>query len=56
MGEVTTSMFDVLGDGTRADGGMIKADEGSDVKRCSGRLALAKLETVLAGQFDAPYR
>ena len=56
MGEVTTSMFDVLGDAHAPMAEMIKATKDPMLNVGSGRLALAKLETVLAGQFDAPYR
>ncbi len=56
MGEVTTSMFDVLGDAHAPMAEMIKPTKDPMLNVGSGRLALAKLETVLAGQFDAPYR
>ena len=56
MGEVTTSMFDVLGDAHASMAEMIKPTKDPMLHVGSGRLALAKLETVLAGQFDAPYR
>jgi chromosome partitioning protein len=56
MGEVTTSMFDVLGDAHAPMAEMIKPTKDPMLHVGSGRLALAKLETVLAGQFDAPYR
>src|SRR5580692_6169659 len=56
MGAVTSSMFDVLGDAH-----MPMAEENKPTKDpmlfvAPARLALAKIETVLAGQFDAPYR
>src|SRR5882757_1875884 len=56
MGEVTASMFDVLGDAHLPMAEMIKSTKDPMLNVGSGRLALAKLETVLAGQFDAPYR
>jgi len=56
MGEVTTSMFDVLGDARAPMAEMIKPTKDPMLNVGSGRLALAKLETALAGQFDAPYR
>ncbi len=56
MGEVTVSMFDVLGDGHAPMVDAIKPSKDPNLFIGSGRLALAKLETVLAGQFDAPYR
>jgi chromosome partitioning protein len=56
LGEVTASMFDVLGDAKTPMAEAIKATKDPNLFVGSGRLALAKLETVLAGQFDAPYR
>src|SRR5208337_1003805 len=56
MGEVTASMFDVLGDGHTPLATIVKASKDPMLSIGPGRLALAKLETVLAGQFDAPYR
>ena len=56
MGEVTASMFDVLGDAHMAMAEVIKPTKDPMLNVGGGRLALAKLETVLAGQFDAPYR
>ena len=56
LGELQSSMFDVLGDSARADGEMIKPTSDPMLFVGSGRLALAKLEQVLAGQFDAPFR
>jgi len=56
MGEVTASMFDVLGDGHTPLATIVKASKDPMLSIGPGRLALAKLETVLAGQFDAPFR
>ncbi len=56
MGEVTVSMFDVLGDTHAPMVDAVKPTKDPNLYVGSGRLALAKLETVLAGQFDAPYR
>jgi chromosome partitioning protein len=56
MGEVTTSMFDVLGDTRTPMANAVKPTKDPNLFVGGGRLALAKLETVLAGQFDAPYR
>ena len=56
MGEVAVSMFDVLGDAHAPMLDAIKTTKDPNLSVGSGRLALAKLETVLAGQFDAPYR
>jgi chromosome partitioning protein len=56
MSEVTTSMFDVLGDARTPMANVVKPTKDPNLFVGGGRLALAKLETVLAGQFDAPYR
>jgi chromosome partitioning protein len=56
MGEVATSMFDVLGDARTPLTNVVKPTKDPNLFVGGGRLALAKLETVLAGQFDAPYR
>src|ERR1700690_3913652 len=57
MGEVKESMFDVLSNARTPLANIIKpATKDKMLSVGPGRLALAKLETVLAGQFDAPYR
>ncbi len=56
MGEITVSMFDVLSDAHAPMADAVKPTNDPNLFVGSGRLALAKLETVLAGQFDAPYR
>jgi chromosome partitioning protein len=56
MGEVTSSMFDVLSDAHTPMANVVKVSKDPMLSVGPGRLALAKLETVLAGQFDAPYR
>ena len=55
-GEVSTSMFEVLGDTHASIASVIKPTKDPNLFLGPGRLALAKLEQVLAGQFDAPYR
>ncbi|MGB2589814.1 MAG: ParA family protein [Candidatus Acidiferrum sp.] len=55
-GEIATSMFDVLNENRAAMSSVIKPTKDSMLFLGPGRLALAKLEQVLAGQFDAPYR
>ena len=55
-GEVPSSMFDVLSDSRTAMSMVIKPTKEAMLSIGPGRLALAKLEQVLAGQFDAPYR
>ena len=56
MGEVTMSLFDVLGDARAPLASVVKPSKDAMLSIGPGRLALAKLETALAGQFDAPYR
>jgi chromosome partitioning protein len=56
MGEVATSMFDVLNDSRVPMSAMVKPTKDPMLFLGPGRLALAKLEQMLAGQFDAPYR
>jgi len=55
-GEISTSMFEVLSDTRVPMASVIKPTKDSNLFLGPGRLALAKLEQVLAGQFDAPYR
>src|SRR5580698_3925699 len=55
-GEIATSMFDVLSDSRVTLASVVKTTKDSLLFLGPGRLALAKLEQVLAGQFDAPYR
>jgi chromosome partitioning protein len=56
MGEVKESMYEVLGDARTPMANVVKPSKDPLLKVGPGRLALAKLETVLSGQFDAPYR
>jgi chromosome partitioning protein len=49
-------MFDVLNDSRVPMAAMIKPTKDPMLFLGPGRLALAKLEQMLAGQFDAPYR
>jgi chromosome partitioning protein len=55
-GEIATSMFDVLSDARATMESVVKPTKDPLLFLGPGRLALAKLEQVLAGQFDAPYR
>ena len=55
-GEIATSMFDVLSEARATMVSVIKPTKDPRLFLGPGRLALAKLEQVLAGQFDAPYR
>lgn len=56
MGEVKESMFDVLSESRAAMANVVKKTKDPMLSVGPGRLALAKLETALSGQFDAPYR
>jgi chromosome partitioning protein len=55
-GEVGTSMFEVLNENRASMATVVKPTKDPLLFVGPGRLALAKLEQVLAGQFDAPYR
>jgi len=55
-GEVATSMFDVLSDPRAEMTSVVKATKDPMLFVGPGRLSLAKLEQVLAGQFDAPFK
>jgi chromosome partitioning protein len=55
-GEIAASMFDVLGDHHAEMATVIKPTKNPKLFLGPGRLALAKLEQILAGQFDAPYK
>ena len=55
-GEIPASMFDVLSENRAPMVNVIKPTKDANLFLGPGRLALAKLEQVLAGQFDAPYR
>ena len=55
-GEIPTSMFEVLSDSRVGMAAVTKTTKHPLLFLCPGRLSLAKLEQVLAGQFDAPFR
>jgi len=55
-GEISTTMFEVLSDNRVGMPAVIKPSKDPMLFLAPGRLALAKLEQVLAGQFDAPFR
>ncbi len=55
-GEIPASMFDVLSENRAPLVDIVKPTKDSNLFLGPGRLSLAKLEQVLAGQFDAPYR
>ena len=54
--EIPVSMFDVLSDSKADMAAVIKPTKDPMLFVGPGRLALAKLEQMLAGQFDAPYK
>src|ERR1700723_2228280 len=54
-GEIASSMFDVLSESRATMASVVKPTKDQMLFLGPGRLALAKLEQVLAGQFDAPY-
>jgi len=56
MGEIATSMFEVLSETHASMAAMVKPTKDPMLYLGPGRLSLAKLEQALAGQFDAPYR
>ena len=53
MGDVKESMFDVLSDAHTPMANVIRVSKDPLLSVGPGRLSLAKLETVLSGQFDA---
>jgi chromosome partitioning protein len=55
-GEIAASMFDVLSDHRAELATVIKPTKDPRLFLGPGRLALAKLEQILAGQFDAPFK
>jgi chromosome partitioning protein len=54
--DIQESMFDVLGDHHATMSSVIKVSKDPMLSVAPARLALAKLEQQLAGQFDAPYK
>jgi chromosome partitioning protein len=55
-GEISSSMFEVLSDSKVELKSVVKPTKDPLLFLGPGRLALAKLEQVLAGQFDAPFK
>jgi len=55
-GDIQGSMFDVLGDHRAEMASVIKTTKDPLLSVAPARLALAKLEQQLAGQFDAPFK
>src|ERR1700739_4578632 len=55
-GEISTHPVEVLSDSRVGIATVVKATKDPLLFLCPGRLSLAKLEQVLAGQFYAPFR
>ncbi len=55
-GDITATMFDVLSDAHLEMAKVLKPTKDPLLFVAPGRLALAKLEQILAGHFDAPYK
>jgi chromosome partitioning protein len=56
LNDVQSSMFDVLGEHRAEMASVIKATKDPMLSVAPSRLALAKLEQQLSGQFDAPFK
>ncbi len=54
--DVKTTMYDVFGEGRAEMASVIKPTKDPMLSVAPAKLALAKLEQQLAGQFDAPYK
>jgi len=54
--EITHSMFDVLSDHKMAMAEVVRPTKSANLCIVPSKIALAKLEANLAGQFDAPFR
>lgn len=55
-GDIQGSMFDVFGEARMDLASVIKPTKNANLSVAPAKLALAKLEQQLAGQFDAPYK
>ena len=56
LNDVQSSMFDVLGEHRAEMASVIKVTKNPMLSVAPSRLALAKLEQQLSGQFDAPFK
>lgn len=56
LGEVTHSLYDVLADHQLSMADVVKPTKTPNLCVGPSKIALAKLEATLVGQFDAPYR
>jgi chromosome partitioning protein len=54
--EIQATMFDVLSDGRAPMSAVVRATKDPMLHVAPGKLALAKLEAQLVGQFDAPFK
>jgi chromosome partitioning protein len=54
--EITHSLYDVLADHHLPLEGIVKPTRYADLSLAPAKIALAKLEATLVGQFDAPFR
>ncbi len=54
--DVQSSVYEVLADHSAALGQVVRATSSAHLSLAPAKLALAKLEAMLAGQFDAPFR
>jgi chromosome partitioning protein len=54
--EIQESLFDVLSDHRMPLDALVRATTTANLSLVPSRIALAKLEQILAGQFDAPFR
>ena len=55
-GAIASSVYDVLADHQTTLGQVVKPTSSAHLSLAPAKIALAKLEAMLAGQFDAPYR
>jgi chromosome partitioning protein len=55
-GEIEQSIYEVLADHSTALGQVVRTTSAAHLSLAPAKLALAKLEAMLAGQFDAPFR
>jgi chromosome partitioning protein len=55
-GEISASVYEVLADHSTALGQVVRPTQSEHLSLAPAKLALAKLEAMLAGQFDAPFR
>jgi len=56
LAEIETTMFEVLGDHHASMSAAIRPTKNANLAVAPAKLGLAKLETQLSGQFDAPFK